>query len=578
MESLQIAIDEKNSYANGSLYVGSAISGKDLKFRIHTKKAAPSWATIQAKTMDSKSLRLVPTLNDVGAVNLFLSLTDGVNPVAIEVPITVKATAAYAGLRAITQGQAVFLSSLGSPVTSLPASIQVRVKVEGPGVDTLIAMSTDPQILVPVPVGNYVLGWELYSSVNQEVISSGTDSFDVNIPQVQPGKDQAWSMVGFGANPMEFSSFNSASLVFRWSENGYMDRTSLTNSQGGFGYWYWSQTPDTLTMAPLATMPMNLTIPMNLDTLGWNMVANPWSWSVNPRSATWSSGSATPEFWEWVPELGDYKPATELKPFEAYWVNASDRQSLLLDAQPYLPSGTPLAKQSLARYTSSKEWTVQVKLMAAGKSDEYNSFGISPLAKAGMDALDGAEPPQGFGDLVKLSLGFPKRPLSRDMQGSGAGTRWTVRLNSSTDRMGSVVFEGLESQRLVWMYNGEVQEIHNGVPLAVELRKSGSVAYVEELGPQNQVALQGGITDFQASFVHGKVNLSFAVPFALSGEDAEVTWITPNGARIAQKNLGLVASGYQQYVLDATQMPAGVAWIRLRIGNQQIAKPVVVSR
>jgi hypothetical protein len=252
-----------------------------------------------------------------------------------------------------------------------------------------------------------------------------------------------------------------------------------------------------------------------------------------------------------------------------------------LNAAPYLAlkvANQGLAKKGLARYVSAEQWTVQIKLSAGGKSDEYNLIGVHPLAKSGSDTLDRAEPPQGFGELVTLSFGSTHAPLSRDIKASKTALRWTINLNSSADRMGSVVFDGLQGQRLVWIHNGEVKEIHSGVPIAVALRKHGSVAYVEEMGNRNELALQGGITGFRASYTQGAVNVSFEVPVALSGKNAVVDYRSANGARLSTHALGAVYSGPQTFTLDGRNLHSGLTWIRLRIGNQSIAKPLVVAK
>jgi hypothetical protein len=511
-----------------------------------------------------------------------LSLTDGVNPVAVELPITVNATTTYSGLRAIPQGQAVFLSSTGLKVSSLPSTLKVTVRIQGTGLDTLMEMTSDPMVWVPAPVGTYTFDWRLYSTIDQKNLATGTGTFDVATPSLKPSP-VAWSMVGFGNVPLDLNTTNSSTQIFRWTEtpssialNGYLDKSNLVRTEQGLGYWYWSESTDTIAMEPFVAMPSALSVPVEKVDLGWNMIANPWNWSVNPSSATWSSGPGTPEFWEWVPALGDYQPATELKPFVSYWVNTPVSQTLSLNPQPFWNASTALPKKSLPRFASANDWSVQVKLASGSKSDGFNLLGIHSLAKAGTDTLDGAEPPQGFGDFVKLSLGSKYEPLSRDIQHAGDANRWTVNLRSSTDRNGFVTFEGMGNQKLVWIENGMAQEIQNGVPIAVALYKTGSVAYVEVLDPNRAIALQGPVQGFLATMAHGVCNLSFAVPLSLDGQDASVEWLSTNGASLGLKSLGTLAAGQQSFALAKNTIPPGIVWIRLRVGSQQLVKATMV--
>lgn len=186
------------------------------------------------------------------------------------------------------------------------------------------------------------------------------------------------------------------------------------------GHAYWIHLDNTQYVQGEGT-PVNLSVPFAMPlTAGWNLVGNPFSFTVdiydcqvqaNNTTLSWNDaqnqGIVGAQIYTWNGQ--EYLPTTALQPYYGYWVYAGSNCTMLISNRSAVAALTPSAKSR--RGPTSSEWRVRLAVNAGDRVDAASYFGVSTDVGGSNRALS-PKPPKPLGDYVMLS--FP-RP------GSGTG-------------------------------------------------------------------------------------------------------------------------------------------------------------
>ncbi|MFP4163130.1 MAG: carboxypeptidase regulatory-like domain-containing protein [Chitinispirillaceae bacterium] len=273
-----------------------------------------------------------------------------------------------------------------------------------------------------------------------------------NFPAQFVAKANEWYMMGlWGGAPQQIAG-NPNSHLFKWDDKRIPDRLMSsyiqpTSMKPTDGYWFKS-TVDTLMKVPstalkeLVTRQDSIKKILNKGTTGWNQISSPYPFSICPA---WMSSRTV---WEWLPDSGGYRQASELRPWKAYWVHTEEDTTL---------SYFPLLKDSLvlSKKSNNTEWEMRLALRGEGGYDPDNFLGISSeLGKK--TALREPEPPLGFDSPQLYFLNeINGDKLSRFYKGSSSATHeWRVAISPSTKNL-TLSFEEMdgvsEDVNLYWI-------------------------------------------------------------------------------------------------------------------------------
>jgi hypothetical protein len=179
---------------------------------------------------------------------------------------------------------------------------------------------------------------------------------------------------------------------------------------------------------------------------------------------------------------------------------------------------------------------------------------------------------------VGLSFVRKGKALARDLIAPQDSARWTMNLSAQRDRSANLVFTGITVLQSVGLKlaiitaDGCVQEISEGVPVRINLRKGTTQATVQAvpLGTEiTSVALQG----LRISHMGNHYEMSFAASLNLAGQTASVDLVNVNGQMIWHAQVNLV-SGLNSLALPAVPH-AGVSLIRLQSHGQTLSTTLV---
>jgi Tol biopolymer transport system component len=174
---------------------------------------------------------------------------------------------------------------------------------------------------------------------------------------------------------------------------------------------------------------------------GWNLVGNPFPFTVDLYDCTITPDQQTTITWSqavtartignvvYTWDGRQYIPSTMLQPYMGYWVYTTTRCTLGI---ANITRQRSAAAERRSRPTSS-DWRVRLEVRAGDYRDTANYFGVQAGGTDGFDvAVDNRKPPMPPGPYVALA--FPRRAwgadggdFAADIQApSGGEKRWTV--------------------------------------------------------------------------------------------------------------------------------------------------------
>ncbi len=214
--------------------------------------------------------------------------------------------------------------------------------------------------------------------------------------------------------------------MFKWNGTDYSEY-HFGNIQIGQAFWIITRDPASLTSAEGASIEMLSSSPVNLIS-GWNMVANPYNFSLSFSDLQDNNADIEPVLYRYTGS--GYTTTNSFVPGDGVWIYAHNPTTIIFD---------PLGSGSMSRTVAEElTWHGSVKATSGDLTDTENLFGTHVGASSGWDVLDRHEPPV-IGDYVTLAFdnnewaNHPGR-YSRDIRSdTEAGHIWpfTVITNQS---------------------------------------------------------------------------------------------------------------------------------------------------
>ena len=417
-------------------------------------------------------------------------------------------------------------------------------------------------------------------------IAEFKERFSVS-PEIPSIAVDSWQMLSLALVDLSAITWDGDQVFYWWDEHGtgefwqYKQLTKDDSLVGTRGVWY-----NSLEGRPL---PLNFDVKdegkdfvWKLENVssGWNMVANPHGWSVDvfanyPDAVKDVDEESEITFWSWNASTGNYDPVSKnVGPYEAVWAQVSKKTKWKVSAAPAFDIETKAAEKSrtLARAKTKERWTLQAKLADKnGKQDSWNILG------AGLNPVVAEEPPEGMGDHVNLSIVDGKRALAKSIKESSDEMEWTIALSASSDRVGYLSFDGIESvngfgYRVFVTIDGNTTEMQDGVPLTVFLKSTAKTATVR-VAPTAKVVAQNMLKGLRMARLGNRLQVTFEAS-GLAGTNARVDILDMKGHMVSTATAKTL-DGSNALVLDAPQ--SGLYMLRVRAGSQQQVKKVLVK-
>ncbi|MCQ2106754.1 MAG: T9SS type A sorting domain-containing protein [Fibrobacter sp.] len=453
----------------------------------------------------------------------------------------------------------------------------------------------------PLPIGEYVVFADL--SEGDDVVSESR-SFSVDGAIVALGKDK-WQMISMAIVDTSAIIWDDDPKFFWWDEVGepgefwqYKEFTKHDEVVAERGYWYSSLEGRDLPLN-MDVKPVTKDVTWDLDSLvsGWNLVANPYGWSVDLYNANKDKYAqfdedAEVQFLRYDEEIENYAPVYVLKPYEAVWAAVKSHTTWTLKAEAEFASDVAkdfpemdkedISKDStsvsvskrkaLAKANSKNKWSMQAVLSDNnGRKDFWNILGVSDRP------FVSAEPPAPMGDHVSLSVLEGKKAFAKSFKKVADSYEWQISMAASSDRFGYLSLEGVAGVKSLGYHvyvtiDGKTTEVLDGDQIRVALKAKATTATINVTeGRLNTVV--ASINGLRMTQGAGKVNVGFNVDDGLAGSRTVVDIVNLDGKVMATYSTKAEA-GYNLLHLDAPK--SGLYMLRVRVASQQVAGKIMV--
>lgn len=446
-----------------------------------------------------------------------------------------------------------------------------------------VVMGYDTAFVFPMrKPGNYRMVVTLEDQTGLKDTLSRDFSVD---PEIASVAADSWQMLSLSAVDMSSIKKDGDQVFYWWDEQGLGEfwqykRLDLNEPvDATVGVWYNSLEGRPLVVRDdLEDEENDFVWKLDSANTGWNLVANPHGWTVDlfanhPEMVKDVDEESEVMFYKWNAEEGHYDPVYKnIGPYEAVWVQVSEKTDWKVSADPYFPpDAAPLEKRALVKAITKDRWTLQAVLSdEKGKRDSWNILG------AGLNPIAADEPPEGMGDHVNLSIVEGKRALAKSIKEASDEMEWTVVLSASNDRVGYLTIDGIDGvkaygYRVFVTVDGNTTEMQDGVPLKVYLKTTAKTATVR-VAPAARTVAKNMLKGLRMARLGGKLKVSFDAT-GLAGTNARVDILDMKGHVISTVTAKTL-EGANALVLDAPQ--TGLYMLRVRAGSQQQAAKIVV--
>lgn len=434
--------------------------------------------------------------------------------------------------------------------------------------------------MAPAPKGKSVV--ELVA--NGKVIYQ--DSFEVNRERILPAR--SWQMVSVAA--MDKGSIMGAGLDLYWwdEKNPVGDYWQYRAYRGGDvdgsrGFWAGTAKEIPVALGEFAGSA-DSEIVWDLDSVfsGWNLVANPYGWSINLSKGSTDDGSKV-TFWHWNSEKGSYGLDKILRPYEAVWVKVDHATKFRVAATPVY--GTSSGEKSAAEKRAAmfkeasqkaSDWSIMVTLSDEnGKSDSWNVLGAGSVAET-MD-----EPPSGMGDRVNLSIreSDQGRVLAKSVKPVAESYEWFLDVSANTARDGKLAFDGVETLNakgysLYVTADGVTRNVDGDGSVAVALKKESQRVRVRVAASNAAAVASAGLSGFNVMQNAGTLQVGFDADEALAGTAGRYALVGVDGKKVAGGHFAAVAGSN---VLSLQAPKSGLYFLQVKLGSQMINSKVLVK-
>lgn len=586
-------VSSLNPYKGGRLsLMGQGTSmpsdSLDLAFEIYGRTTKPSFLSLVRNAQNAVTgLRYRPMLADTGSYEIVVSAFDGATsvgftnlfkvgpPSATDTSNTDTTATDSTTLRllASTEGQAIRLLLRKGTFADLPKGGKLKVFLFGKDFESSADITTEENAWMISSVDSCRLDWYV-KRADGTVLTFGDTTLTGLLQSKKSGIVDRWQMLGFGPERYSFAPLPASTLVYRWDEEEsgisgqYRNRSGLDSSEVAAGYWHLSMDSTLPRLAKLSTKPTDLPVKLYHAGSGWNMIANPWSWSIALDS--------THDFWTFDPRIGGYRPVYVLGPNMAAWVNVSEETEMTLHAKPVAPFNASLARTLSTAVVYQTDWSMQVRLVSGNLADSWNILGVS------RNAQQSPEPPIAMGEQIALAFVDSGRLLARQLRTPQEGTSWTVELQSSRVRNAELQFsdvQALHQLGLIVMVdagNGTIQQVPTNGVLPITLAKGKTQATFHVVPATQNLASLNGLGNLHTRNLGSSLQIEFAASLALAGKSAKVELIGLDGRVHARTTLSALQSGVNKMVLELPQGSSGVKFLQVRSGKNQVRKSVAI--
>lgn len=443
----------------------------------------------------------------------------------------------------------------------------------------------------PLKTGFYLLNVWLVSGPDSTLVYSRDFEVESRIAADCPG---CWFMVSLYNVDFEKFGWAGDPVFYWWDETKnyghywqYQDFVEGSEVDPARGYWYNSDEGLGLTLKEEYEEPENSVWHLENVYSGWNMVANPYGWSVEVMDYELAkrSGNEDVEFMRWNAVAADYEPVDVVGPYEAVWVHVDEPMDWRLPSEPVFtdtvdangdpaPSRKAPKPAALAKAAGIGEWSIQASLADNnGKTDAWNVMGVGESAKIAL------EPPAGLGSRVNFSIVEGGMGLMKSIKAATDASEyeWTVELSATTARTGHLSFAGVDALRasglrLFVTVDGNTTEMTEGKPLDIALGEKVKVATVRA-APTARTVVASKLNGLRAVRVADRLLVDFSATEGLAGANARVELLDVNGNVVGNAELS-AAAGANSVSLVAPRH--GLYIVRVRCASQVAVAKIAV--
>ena len=528
----------------------------------------------------SSSSEFVPVISSSSELPLPVSSSSFELPVSSSALVIIRVPALKIESHKIEWAGSMARLKFNASVDSLAGKVALSVRVRS-GYTTLVDTVLVDSVPGSVRGASVTFGVNPGDSLVYEIALRGDlDSALVNGSSWNETRVRTsrWQMVSLADVDVRKLHLDDYHVLYSWDESltlgDYMQYRAYSRSDkvsGMDGYWYGSY--DGVPLKRKAAKYIdNAEIVWNVDSVnsGWNMVANPYSWTVDLSAI---AGSDI-DVWSWNDESGEYEIPTVLQPYEAVWLHTHGPQTIQFPAKlKFVNSKAKSLAKVSALKKASDGWTIRAILSDGnGKKDSWNLFGTSS------EVSKSDEPPSGMGDYVSLSIVDGDRALARSFRPAAEEMEWTLQLSASSERTAYLKLEGLAEakatgNKVFVTVDGKTVEAKEGKTIAVKvgsLKKTAVVRVAPHAKPEVEYALK----DVRVIRSGNAFDIQFVATNGLAGKNAKVELLDVSGRVMASLSATSTAG------LNSVRFPApegGLYILRIRSGSQIFAKKVVLQ-
>ena len=443
--------------------------------------------------------------------------------------------------------------------------------------DTVFTIEKPTFEWLNIPPGNWTLNWKLKTDSKllnwlKPEQKSGKEKFTIVAPKISLEKD-TWTMLGFGQNPFIAGDLDEDAELYAWDDlhsigpyGGYKNRDEAGPIKAGQGYWYFGDSKE-ITDSNFNPKPQKINL--ESEKTGWNIIANPYGWNIEIVKNSKDSGDDKCWVWRDV----EYEPVQILEPFEACWINVERPAGFDFNNAAYYDEvKTVLPKLSVA--ANDRQWLAQVSLQKGKWRDSYNYIGVDDRE------ILAPTPTRGPGQLVALEIKSQGKSLHKHIQASGDNLSWEISAEVAEAGTANLQVQGIEhlsryNQALVLKQGTQVQEVSPAQGVEISLQRGANNAELH-LVPRSELAqLSRGLHGLKARTLSHGVELHFAVPLALQGQDIHVEWLALDGSILARQKVSNSQAGNFSMRLHTANPVNGLSFVRLRSGSNSISTKII---
>lgn len=413
-----------------------------------------------------------------------------------------------------------------------------------------------------------------------------TDSIDFSVSAAIPAiAADTWQMISLSAVDLSAIKNDGDRIFYWWDERGtgefwqYKKLNLKDSIDPTRGVWYNSREGRALPLLDeFDTKDDDFTWELENVNTGWNMVANPYNWTLDlyakkPGDRKNMGDDSEISFWSYDADAGEPVPTDTIRPYESVWAYVPKKSAeWKMSAAPFFPpEAVALEKSALAKASTKDRWTLQAKLADMnGKRDSWNILG------AGLNPVTAEQPPESMGDHVNLTIVEGKRALAKSIKAASDEMEWKIALSASSDRIGYLSFAGIDGvnaygYRVFVTVDGNTTEMREGEPLKVYLKSSAKMATVR-VAPAAKAVAKNTLKGLRTARLGNRLQVTFDAS-GLAGTNARVDIVDLKG-NVKSTAAAKTIEGSNALVLDAPQ--SGLYMLRVRAGSQQQAVKILV--